>query len=53
MFVLFSKGGVIEIGIQWDCNYDVVSTACRPKYSFKRFDLRFKDSSSASGFNFR
>jgi hypothetical protein len=50
---IFSKGGVILIGINWYCNYDLFSEACRPKYSIKRFDTKFKTSSASSGFNFR
>jgi hypothetical protein len=47
------KGGVIEIGISWNCNYDLYNTKCLPKYTFNRFDLPFKRTSTASGFNFR
>lgn len=46
------KGGVIQIGIDWDCNYDL-SNPCSLKYIFNRFDLPFNESSAASGFNFR
>jgi hypothetical protein len=46
------KGGVFNIAITWDCNYDLSDT-CLPKYSFSRYDLPFNDTSAASGFNFR
>lgn len=47
------KGGVIQIEIAWNCNLDVDFNKCMPKYSFERFDLKFTESSAASGFNFR
>ena len=33
-------------------DYDIISL-CLPKYTFRRFDLPFRDTSTASGFNFR
>ena len=47
------KGAVIQIGINWECNYDVYWKKCIPTYKFTRFDLPFRASTSASGFNFR
>jgi len=49
----FLKGGVIQIEIRWDCNLDFDIKNCLPTYSFGRFDLSFKSSLAASGFNFR
>ena len=49
-YEMLLKGGVILIEINWDCNLDVTDI-CIPKYSFRRFDS--KDSSAATGFNFR
>lgn len=51
-YQMLFKGSVIEININWDCNLDFRSI-CYPKYSFKRFDLKFKEASASSGFNFR
>ena len=39
--------------IDWNCNYDYFSKQCLPKYNFDRFDVPYKDNSSASGYNFR
>lgn len=50
---MLKKGGVIQIEISWNCDYDYYSSKCQPKYSFYRFDLPFKESQTASGFNFR
>jgi hypothetical protein len=50
---MLRKGGVIQIEITWNCDYDYYSSKCQPKYSFYRFDLPFKQSQTASGFNFR
>lgn len=47
------KGGVIEININWDCNYDFYAKKCIPQYTFNRMDVKFKKASSSSGFNFR
>jgi hypothetical protein len=49
---MLEKGGVLNVGITWNCNYDL-SESCLPKYSFSRFDLPFTVASAASGFNFR
>jgi anthranilate synthase component 1 len=49
---MLEKGGVLKVGITWNCNYDL-SESCLPKYSFSRFDLPFTVASAASGFNFR
>jgi len=51
--MMLQRGGVVEIGISWSCNYDSYAKRCLPKYSFTRFDLPFKQTSTASGFNFR
>jgi len=29
-----SKGGVIQIEIQWNCNYDLIWKNCLPVYKF-------------------
>ena len=47
-----TKGGVIQIGISWNCDYDPWGW-CGPKYSFSRFDLPYKETQTANGFNFR
>jgi P2X purinoceptor 4 len=46
------KGGVIQILIEWNCNLDL-GKECLPKYSFRRFDIPFKQTATSSGFNFR
>lgn len=54
--LMLTKGGVVQIMIDWYCNYDIFwDKQCVPSYSFRRFDLPFSDISSAvsSGFNFR
>lgn len=50
---MLKKGGLVRILIEWNCNYDIFSRECLPKYSFDRFDVPYKDKSSASGYNFR
>jgi hypothetical protein len=49
----YSQGGVVKIEITWDCNLDYDIGYCKPEYSFGRFDLSFKSSSVAAGYNFR
>ncbi|CAF1099834.1 unnamed protein product, partial [Brachionus calyciflorus] len=50
---ILQKGGVVQIEINWECNLDTDFKKCMPKYSFERFDLKFRDLTGASGFNFR
>ena len=49
---MLKKGGVILVGIDWQCNYDFTN-ACDLTYQFTRFDLKFSESKATSGFNFR
>ncbi|CAF0928527.1 unnamed protein product [Brachionus calyciflorus] len=49
---MLSRGGVILVSINWDCNLDS-DRLCFPKFKFSRFDLQFSQASAASGFNFR
>ncbi|CAF1057371.1 unnamed protein product [Brachionus calyciflorus] len=51
-YLMLIKGGVVIIEIIWNCDFDLYSR-CLPKYFFKRFDLPFGETSTASGFNFR
>lgn len=51
-YQMLLKGGVIQILIEWNCNLDTTKD-CLPKYSFRRFDIPFKETSTSSGFNFR
>lgn len=51
--MMLKKGGVIQIEINWECNLDLDFGKCMPKYTFERFDLKFRDLTGASGFNFR
>ena len=41
---------MIEIQINWDCDYDFYDS-CFPEYQFVRFDS--KSTETSSGFNFR
>lgn len=51
---LIEKGGIIEVGFTWNCNYDVlINKPCIPKVHFRRFDNPFKYKTASSGFNFR
>ena len=51
-YQMLMKGGVIQIEIIWNCNYDLWSE-CFPKYEFSRFDMPYKQTKTANGFNFR
>ncbi|XP_022241527.1 P2X purinoceptor 4-like isoform X2 [Limulus polyphemus] len=46
-----TKGGVIAIIIEWDCNFDYDENYCIPKYSFRRLDD--PKAKLAKGWNFR
>lgn len=46
------KGGVISIGIKWDCNFDYNETQCKPEYVFDRLD-NYEGNTIATGYNFR
>ncbi|XP_077692654.1 P2X purinoceptor 5 isoform X1 [Eretmochelys imbricata] len=48
-----SKGGVIGIQIEWDCDLDKPPSECNPHYSFSRLDNKFAEKSISSGYNFR
>ncbi|XP_062943003.1 P2X purinoceptor 2 isoform X1 [Cynocephalus volans] len=48
---LAHKGGVIGVIINWDCDLDLSSAECNPKYSFRRLDPKHVPASS--GYNFR
>ena len=50
---LIKKGAIIEIKINWNCNYDILRESCEPTYDFDRFDFASKESKSISGFNFK
>ena len=50
---MLKKGGVILIGIDWECNYDFSKNPCVLSYQFDRYDLKFSESKATSGFNFR
>ena len=50
------KGGVISVGIKWDCNFDFPLEKCKPLYHFTRLDDMQEDKNHkkiSSGFNFR
>ncbi|KAF6017928.1 hypothetical protein EB796_023793 [Bugula neritina] len=47
---LANAGGVINVLIQWSCNFDFSTTQCKPVYKFKRLDNKYN---SAPGYNFR
>lgn len=46
------KGGVISIGIKWDCNLDHSADDCKPEYGFKRLDHK-KANTISQGYNYR
>jgi P2X purinoceptor 1 len=46
-------GGVISVKLEWDCNLDRSIKLCKPKYSFQRLDVPFRDKPFSVGFNFR
>ncbi|NP_001166180.1 P2X purinoceptor 2 [Cavia porcellus] len=48
---LAHRGGVIGVIINWDCDLDLPSSHCNPKYSFRRLDPKHVPASS--GYNFR
>ncbi|XP_023125687.1 P2X purinoceptor 2 [Amphiprion ocellaris] len=48
---LCRTGGVIGVFINWNCNLDLDPSHCKPKYSFRRLDLR-KDLAN-SGYYYR
>ena len=52
-FLMLLKGGVIQVEVIWNCDFDLYNRNCLPKYSFRRFDLPFHQTKTASGFNFR
>ncbi len=50
---MIKKGAIIEIKINWNCNYDIQRENCEPTYDFDRFDFPSKESKAISGFNFK
>ena len=46
------RGGVVSITVNWDCNFDLDESACKPTYSFARLD-NFHSSDISAGYNFR
>jgi P2X purinoceptor 1 len=51
--LMLRYGGVIRVKIEWDCNLDRKIKLCKPKYSFARLDVPFRDRPFSIGFNFR
>ncbi|XP_029367202.1 P2X purinoceptor 2 [Echeneis naucrates] len=49
---LCRTGGVIGVFINWDCNLDLDQSHCKPKYSFRRLDLRKDDANSGYYYRF-
>ena len=47
-----SQGAAIGILINWNCNLDIDSSQCHPKYSFIRLDLNTTVNSTTT-FNFK
>ncbi|KAM6965376.1 P2X purinoceptor 7 [Aplochiton taeniatus] len=47
------EGGVIGIQINWDCNLDIFTQRCLPKYSFRRLDEKESNRTLYPGLNFR
>jgi hypothetical protein len=51
--LMLRLGGVIRVKLEWDCNLDRNIKLCKPKYSFARLDVPFRDRPFSFGFNFR
>jgi hypothetical protein len=51
--LLLRYGGVIRVKLDWDCNLDRKIKLCKPKYSFARLDVPFRDKPFSIGYNFR
>jgi hypothetical protein len=51
--LMLQYGGVISIKLDWDCNLDRSIKLCKPKYSFTRLDVPFRENPFSFGFNFR
>jgi P2X purinoceptor 1 len=51
--LMLHYGGVIRVKLDWDCNLDRQIKLCKPKYSFARLDVPFRDRPFSVGFNFR
>ena len=46
-------GGVIRVGIDWNCNLDRPLNPCLPQYSFRHLTPRYSEGEFLHGFNFR
>ncbi|KAG7476760.1 hypothetical protein MATL_G00086280 [Megalops atlanticus] len=46
-------GGVMGIQIRWDCDLDMPTSWCVPKYTFRRLDNKDPENTVAPGYNFR
>ena len=51
--VVFVKGGVLGILIDWTCDLDWWGKPCRPQYTFRRLDDKNPTNNVAPGYNFR
>ena len=51
--LMLRYGGVISVKLNWDCNLDRKIKLCKPKYSFDRLDVPFRENPFSFGFNFR
>jgi hypothetical protein len=51
--LMLRYGGVIRVKLDWDCNLDRDIKLCKPRYSFARLDVPFRDKPFSIGFNFR
>ncbi|XP_068937482.1 P2X purinoceptor 4 isoform X2 [Petaurus breviceps papuanus] len=47
------EGGIMNILINWDCNLDLSTSYCLPKYSFLHLDHQTSDLHVSPGYNFR
>uniref|UniRef100_A0A8C8MH72 P2X purinoceptor n=1 Tax=Oncorhynchus tshawytscha TaxID=74940 RepID=A0A8C8MH72_ONCTS len=48
-----TRGGVLGIMIDWNCDLDWPEHYCGPKYSFRRLDNKIPENNVAPGYNFR
>lgn len=46
-------GGIMGVQINWDCDLDMPSSWCVPKYTFRRLDNKDPVNNVAPGYNFR
>ncbi|KAL0965133.1 hypothetical protein UPYG_G00277220 [Umbra pygmaea] len=51
--IMAVHGGVMGVQISWECDLDMPSSWCVPKYTFRRLDNKDPVNNVAPGYNFR